>query len=40
MDVGKEEIDLREKNLLSCQNILIPADKEEKLANQEEVLCR
>ena len=42
-DVGSEEIDLRIKNLLSWQNILnkrqIAADREEKLANQGEVLC-
>ena len=41
-DVGNKEIDLRNKNLLSWQNILksrqIAADIEEKLANQGEVL--
>ena len=42
-DVGSEEIVLRIKNFLSWQNILnkrqIAADREEKLANQGEVLC-
>ena len=42
MNVGKEEIDLRIKNLLSWQNSLnnrqIAADIEGKLANQGEVI--
>ena len=42
-DVGNEEIDLRIKSLLCCENILdnkqIAADIEEKWANQGEVLC-
>ena len=41
MDVGNKETDLRQKNLLSWQNILgrrqIVADIEEKLVNQGEV---
>ena len=43
MDVGKEETDLRLKNMLPWQNILsniqIAADIEGKWPNQGEVLC-
>ena len=42
-DIGIEEIDLRKKNKLSCQNTWksrkIAADIKEKLGNQKGVLC-